>query len=78
MPYVNRLYLTFVEGEFQGTAFFPAEVPTPAGFAWHEVTRESHPVDERHRHPHHFVEIELVRNANATSGPLAVLSLWRL
>jgi dihydrofolate reductase len=78
LPYVNRLYLTLVEGDFQGTAFFPSEIPTPAGFEWRETRSESYPADERHKHPHHFVEVEVVRTANGRGGPVAVLSLWHM
>jgi dihydrofolate reductase len=72
LPYVNRLYLTFVEGDFTGTAFFPAEVPTPVGFEWREILRESFPADERHQHPHHYVDLERLESREAPGGPLVV------
>lgn len=75
LPLVSRLYLTFVDGEFPGTAFFPAEIPTPAGFAWRETHRESHPADERNPYPHQFVVVERVEAAGAPGGVLEVTSL---
>lgn len=70
---VNRLYLTFIEGEFPGTAYFPAEVPTPAGFAWEEVHREAHPPDEKNRFAHQYVVVE--RAPGIQGASLAVASL---
>lgn len=77
LPHVSRLYLTFVEGEFAGTAFFPAEIPTPAGFEWRETRRESYPVDEKHKHPHHFVVVDTMPSSGKPSEMLSVPSLWR-
>jgi dihydrofolate reductase len=76
LAYVNRLYLTFVEGEFKGTAFFPAEIPTPAGFEWRETRRVSYPADAKHRHPHHFVEVDRVECTSAQMSWFSGLSLW--
>jgi dihydrofolate reductase len=76
LPWVNRLYLTFVEGEFRGTAYFPAEIPTPAGFDWRETHREAHLADEKNPHPHRFVILD--RIASGASGePLSIRDLGK-
>jgi dihydrofolate reductase len=76
LPYLNRMYLTFVDGDFQGTAFFPAEIPTPPGYEWRETNRETHPPDDKNPHPHQYVVVERVESPGAPGGPLSVLSLW--
>jgi dihydrofolate reductase len=75
LPWVNRLYLTFVEGEFPGTAYFPAEFPTPAGCEWRVTRRETHPADEKNPHAHAFVIVDRVEAAAPAGGPLAVRGL---
>lgn len=44
LPQTSRLYLTLVEAELVGDAYFP-EIDWPA---WHETFRQHHPADERH------------------------------
>lgn len=56
----ERLYLTLVEGEFTGTAYFPAAFPTPIGFAWQEVQREHYPADAKNPHAHTFIVFDRV------------------
>ena len=46
LPVANRIYLTEVDGVFNGDAFFP-EINSAA---WRETYRETHPVDKRHAH----------------------------
>jgi dihydrofolate reductase len=75
LPWVNRLYLTFVEGDFAGTAYFPAEIPTPPGFEWRETQREAHPADERNPHAHQFVVLDRVEAPGSVGGTLVVRSL---
>jgi len=75
LPWVSRLYLTFVEGDFRGSAYFPAEIPTPAGFEWREAHRESHPADERNPHAHQFVIVDRVESPAAPGGGFRVRSL---
>jgi len=58
LPMASRMYLTFVEGEFRGTAYFPRLVPTPSGSVWTEVHREWHPADEKNPFAHHYVVVE--------------------
>jgi dihydrofolate reductase len=75
LPWVGRMYLTFVEGEFRGTAYFPWFIPTPAGFAWTVVHKESHPADEKNPFAHHYVVVERVGSAGRTGEDLNVTSL---
>lgn len=63
----NRLYITFVEGEFRGTAHFPLEFPTPQGFAWEVMHRESHAPDEKNPHAHQYVVVDR-REQSASQG----------
>ena len=44
LPRTTRLYLTLVEAELEGDAYFP-EIEW---FAWRETFRQPHPADERH------------------------------
>jgi dihydrofolate reductase len=44
LPQTSRLYLTLVDAELDGDAYFP-----PIDWsAWHETFRQHHPADERH------------------------------
>jgi dihydrofolate reductase len=72
LPWVNRLYLTFVDGTFRGTAHFPGEIPTPAGFAWRVTHREEFSANEANPIAHTFVVVELVP-AGVVEGPRRVL-----
>ncbi len=51
LDFADRLYLTFVEAEVTGDAFFPEFDPG----AWREVFSEAHAPDERNPHPYRFV-----------------------
>lgn len=71
LPFVTRLYLTFVDGEFPGTAYFPRKV----GGLWALTRQESHPADEKNPFNHHFVVLDWVEgsvpsNALQVSGLL--------
>ena len=44
IPFVNRIYLTLVNGRYQGDTYLPEF--DLAG--WHETFRQHHPVDEKH------------------------------
>jgi dihydrofolate reductase len=60
-PMANRVYLTFVEGEFPGTVYFPADFPPdPPGYVWEQTHYEEHPADEKNPYPHNFRVLELV------------------
>ncbi|GIK56681.1 MAG: dihydrofolate reductase [Chloroflexi bacterium] len=46
LPLTRRLYLTLVDGEFHGDAYFPAIDPGE----WREIWRQVHEPDGRHAH----------------------------
>ena len=77
LPWVNRLYLTFVEGDFPGTAFFPEEIPAPAGSEWRETHRETHVTDEKNPYAHEFVVLDRVEAGSAAAGPLSIRELYK-
>lgn len=54
MPHVTRMYLTFIDLDVSGDAFFPA---WDEG-AWHEVERSAHEPDEKNKHAYTFVTLE--------------------
>lgn len=56
LPRASRLYLTLVEAEVEGDAFFPETDPA----AWREIAREPHAADERHAYPFAFVTLERI------------------
>lgn len=51
LEYADRIYLTEINGAFDGQVTFP-EFDTKI---WKEVSREHHPVDERHKYSFDFV-----------------------
>jgi dihydrofolate reductase len=75
LAWVSRLYLTFVEGEFAGTAYFPASIPTPIGYEWRETHRARHPPDEKNPHGHLFVVLDRVASESGAEGSLYVHNL---
>ncbi len=54
LPAAHRLFLTLVDGEFDGDVYFP-ELDKGE---WLEVSRESHSPDEQHAFPFAFVVLE--------------------
>jgi dihydrofolate reductase len=52
----DRVYLTVVEGEFQGDTFFPLDLLRQ--YPWRLVDRECWPEDARNPHPHQFFVLE--------------------
>lgn len=54
LPYVDRLYITEVDADIHGDAFFP-ELDSSQ---WNEISRESHPVDEKNQYPYSFVVLD--------------------
>jgi dihydrofolate reductase len=54
LPQTERLYITQVQGEFPGDAFFPEL--DPAG--WREVARSEQPRDEKNAHACSFITLE--------------------
>jgi dihydrofolate reductase len=56
LPQCRRIYLTLVEGDFQGNAWFPGGVPGPP--EWKTIHEESHPAGNADVHPHRFEKLE--------------------
>jgi dihydrofolate reductase len=54
LPYINRVYLTEVDCEISGDAFFPELDKNE----WREVARESHQPDEKNPYFYDFVVLE--------------------
>jgi dihydrofolate reductase len=52
----DRLYLTQVDGEFSGDAWFPAIDEK----CWQEVSRVSHQADDKNQHPYAFVQLSRI------------------
>ncbi|TNF99524.1 MAG: type 3 dihydrofolate reductase [Gammaproteobacteria bacterium] len=52
----DRLYLTQVDGEFEGDAWFPMIDKN----CWREVSRVAHNTDEKNRHAYDFVQLNRV------------------
>ena len=50
LPLADRLYLTEVDAEVDGDAWFPAFDPAD----WTLLSREDHPADERNSYPYRF------------------------
>jgi len=55
LPLAQRLYLTLIEAEFEGDAWFP---DYPQLGNWHEVSREKQQADEKNRMDYAFVVLE--------------------
>ena len=43
----ERFYLTLIDAEFEGDAYFPEIDPEQ----WREIYRQEHPADDRHEYP---------------------------
>ncbi len=53
MPIAGRIYLTIIEGNFEGDAYFPRY-----GKEWKETSRERHNADEKNPYDYEFVVLE--------------------
>jgi len=51
LAYADTIYLTEINGEFEGQTIFPEFDKS----AWKEVSREHHSTDERHKYSFDFV-----------------------
>ena len=51
LPDVSKLYITHVEGKFEGDTYFPYYDEND----WLEVSRESHKPDVKNKHAYHFI-----------------------
>lgn len=56
MPIADRLYVTHIDAEFEGDAFYPVIDPAE----WQAVSKTEGVVDEKNKHPHAFVVYERV------------------
>jgi len=54
LPLADRIYLTGVDVEPEGDAFFPATSPAE----WQEVSREPHVKDEKNNYNYTFITLE--------------------
>ena len=54
LPHAQRMYLTLIDAEFAGDAFFPAYDPRD----WRETAREEHAPDEINPHSYRFIILE--------------------
>lgn len=54
LPRADRLYLTWVEAELEGDAWFPEFDPGQ----WREIEHIHHPADEKNPYPHDYVILE--------------------
>lgn len=69
----DRIYLTIVDGRFQGTAYFPKEILRRP--EWQLVLKECSPADKKTPYAHYFFEIErpLQRAGSRSVNGAAVL-----
>jgi len=51
---VNRLYITKIEGKFDGDVYFPEYKESD----WRQISCESHLQDDSNQHAHHFIVLE--------------------
>ena len=54
LPQVSRLYITKIEGKFDGDIYFPEYNEAD----WRQVSCESHLPDDLNEHAHHFLVLE--------------------
>lgn len=54
LPYADRIYLTQIDANIEGDAYFPALDPA----VWKEVSREEHPKDEKHSYSFRWLVFE--------------------
>ncbi|WP_096190060.1 dihydrofolate reductase [Evansella halocellulosilytica] len=54
MPIADRLYITFIEGEFEGDTYFPVIDEK----TWKVISSKEGTVDEKNKHPHTFIVYE--------------------
>lgn len=64
LPIADRLHLTIVDAEPEGDVYMP-----PIDFSrWREVSRETHPPDERHAHGYTYVLYERAEPREGETG----------
>ena len=57
LPKINRLYITKIDGEFEGDVFFPEY----DDISWHQVSCESHPKDDSNAYSYHFIVLDRIQ-----------------
>ena len=57
LPLADRVLLTRVHAAIEGDAFFPVLAPAE----WRQISRETHPADERHAHAFTFFDLHRIR-----------------
>lgn len=62
LPLASRMYLTLVDGEFEGDALFPAY----DSLEWEETSRERHAADARNPHACSFLTLKRRGDPTAT------------
>ncbi|MHB8651983.1 MAG: type 3 dihydrofolate reductase [Minisyncoccota bacterium] len=60
LPFAQKLYLTYIDGVFEGDIHFP----TVDWNVWHETGHTVHIADERNAHAMQFVVYERVKNGS--------------
>lgn len=75
LPFATRLYLTFVDGDYRGNAWFPGQIKTPAGHRWVVRQREHVPATADGQPAHDFVWVDQVEDSSIDEHELEVLSL---
>lgn len=54
LPFAQKLYLTFIDAQFDGESYFPKWQKNE----WHEIYREDHLADEQNKYNYSFVTYE--------------------
>lgn len=54
LPQADRLYITEIDGSFEGDAWFPDFDRSH----WQEISRENHLPDDKNRYPYAFITME--------------------
>ncbi|MCB9421860.1 MAG: type 3 dihydrofolate reductase [Ardenticatenaceae bacterium] len=57
LPQADRLFLTLIDAEFEGDAYFPGFDPAQ----WRETYRQERPADERHDYPFTWLILERLK-----------------
>lgn len=72
LPEADRLYLTYIDAQFEGDTFFP-EFDLDE---WQTVFREAHEPDEKNKWPYTFVILERVRDGSEPFDMSHYLDDW--
>ena len=69
LPFAQRLYVTVVDGEFEGTTFFPVDRIEWSKFA--VTATVHHPADAKNPHPHTFWQLDRAASGTLAGNPFA-------